>query len=316
MGRAGDKPIGAYLPGTTAGEEALQDWVNLYLEGEREGGAMGLYKQASGAVYGSLAALWTPETSTSTALTLGTAGIGTSANAARLAISGLTVKGVAKTTAIVASGGVIGGGINTSFAPDGEKSVAFQSGFVGGAAATGAFLALKPEVAQITLTSTMKLSGAGIVSSAGGEVIEQQTEHILKGEDLSIDPVKLRITALGGAILGPLGEAAGITSKSMQRAAKTYATRLARTTSSSLMEEARALFDAGELAAADRTVTVASDVYSKIMGGYAIGQKNASIPLAVLENSAASLSLGTDAWLEWLKSQSQTSKLNVEQPTQ
>ena len=85
------KPIGAYLPGTEAGEEAAMYYAKLVLEGERQGGFGGFMKQVGGWAGGLFASLWTPETAVNTAITLGTAGIGTWAQAGRLGAASVPV---------------------------------------------------------------------------------------------------------------------------------------------------------------------------------------------------------------------------------
>ncbi len=61
----------------------------MAVQGENQGGLAGFGKQAAGATFGSLAALWTKENAATTAVTLGTAGLGAMANAGRLGSYGL-----------------------------------------------------------------------------------------------------------------------------------------------------------------------------------------------------------------------------------
>ncbi|WP_372635471.1 SpvB/TcaC N-terminal domain-containing protein [Fodinibius sp.] len=75
-----ERPWGSYLPGTEAGEEAAQYYADLVVEGGKQGGFTGFLKQTAGWTGGLFASLWTPETAIDTALTLGTAGIGTGVN--------------------------------------------------------------------------------------------------------------------------------------------------------------------------------------------------------------------------------------------
>jgi archaellum component FlaC len=70
--------------GTDAGQQALEYWAATAVEGENQGGLGGLAKQAAGNTFGSLAALWTRENAATTAVTLGTAGLGAAANAGKL----------------------------------------------------------------------------------------------------------------------------------------------------------------------------------------------------------------------------------------
>ena len=88
-----NRTFGSYLPGTAAGEDALGFYADLVVEGERQGGLLGGLKQTGGYIGGLFSALWTPETATQTAFTLGTAGLGKMAAAGSVLHKGLAAWG-------------------------------------------------------------------------------------------------------------------------------------------------------------------------------------------------------------------------------
>jgi len=88
------------IPGTGLAEEAVDFYVDLVIEGEEEGGVSGFFKQAGGYLGGCFAVLWTPDLAPTTAITLGTAGLGAYAQAGRLGLASIPV---ARTLAIAGS---------------------------------------------------------------------------------------------------------------------------------------------------------------------------------------------------------------------
>lgn len=70
-----------------SGASAAQWYADLVVEGENQGGIVGGAKVAGGWVGGVFASLWTPETATSTGVTLATAGVGSLATAGALGVA-------------------------------------------------------------------------------------------------------------------------------------------------------------------------------------------------------------------------------------
>src|SRR5262249_48247866 len=115
------RPWGSYLPGTQAGQDATQYYADLVVEGEKEGGFRGGVKQAAGWTGGLFAVLWTPDTAVNTAFTLGTAGLGSWAQAGRL---GLASRPIASTLGVV---GAWDSGVSFGEFATGESSGAHLS---------------------------------------------------------------------------------------------------------------------------------------------------------------------------------------------
>lgn len=105
-----DRPLGSHLPGTGAGEEAAMYWADLAVEGESQGGVRGALKVAAGWTGGLFASLWTPETAVNTTVTLGTAGIGTWAQAGRLGAASLPTLRTLQVTGSFQAGVSVGEG--------------------------------------------------------------------------------------------------------------------------------------------------------------------------------------------------------------
>jgi hypothetical protein len=95
--------------GEDYGQSALGCYANLIIEGEREGGMNGSFKQVVGYAGGTFAALWTPCTSDTTAnvlITSATLGIGGGAGAATK-INGARIEAAGGAPSIAPQTGVV-----------------------------------------------------------------------------------------------------------------------------------------------------------------------------------------------------------------
>jgi hypothetical protein len=88
--------VGEYLPGTNKSEMAAQFLADVADYGQKRGGIAGYLMEIYAWRYGLLFSLWTKETAGSTAITIGTWGLGSAAAAGKLGAASLPVlKGMA-----------------------------------------------------------------------------------------------------------------------------------------------------------------------------------------------------------------------------
>jgi RHS repeat-associated protein len=113
---------------SNSGASAAQYYADLAEEGDKQGGFLGGLKVFGGWTGGLFASLWTPETATSTALTLASAGIGSLAGAGALGKASFPI---ARIMAVIGSYEV---GVSTIQAITGETSGAHVGDLLGAAA--------------------------------------------------------------------------------------------------------------------------------------------------------------------------------------
>ena len=125
---AENRTFGSYL-GTAAGEDALGFYADLIVEGEHQGGLLGGLKQTGGYVGGLLSALWTPETATQTAFTLGMAGVGSLTSVGSMVQKGLAAWGAYESSVSLGEGVAgVTSGLHTADLASWARSGQYQGG--------------------------------------------------------------------------------------------------------------------------------------------------------------------------------------------